>query len=81
MSTMLLLHPSCVPGTNMPISQFFTNCDLRPATIKKFKNNLHLDAHVLQFVMMDELKEMDFHLREIASLRDAVERWSVLKDG
>jgi hypothetical protein len=30
-------------------------------------------------VTIQELKEMDFHLGKIASLRDAVEVWSVSK--
>jgi hypothetical protein len=81
MSTTLLLHPSRAPGTDMPISQFCTNFGLGPAIIKKFENNFYMDARVLRFVTMDELKEMDFRLGEIAGLRDAVERWSVPKDG
>ena len=35
MSTLLLLHPSCAPGTNMPISKFCTNYGLGPVTSKK----------------------------------------------
>jgi len=32
---------------------------------------------MLRFVQIEELKEMQFLLGEIAGLKDAVERWSI----
>jgi len=34
-------------------------------------------SHVLQYAVMDELKEMGFKFREVAVLKDAVGHWSV----
>jgi hypothetical protein len=45
----------------------------------KFINNAYKEARFLRFVTIAELKEMGFQLGEIAALRDAVERWSVLR--
>ena len=49
----------------MPLSQFCTNYSLGPKTPKKFKQNYYMNACVLRFVMINELKEMDLRLGEI----------------
>jgi hypothetical protein len=60
----------------MLLDQFGTNYGLGPETLKKFEQNYYTNAHVLQFVTINELNEMDFCLGKIAGLRDAVEQWS-----
>lgn len=74
-----LLHHSCVPGADMPLSQFCTDYGLGPKTLKKFEQHYYMNACILRFVTINELKQMDFHLGEIAGLRDAVERRSSVK--
>lgn len=68
-----------MPGPDMPLSKFCQQYDLGPNILKKLQDNYYSDARVLRFVTIDELKEMDFRLGEIAGLRDAVERWSIPK--
>jgi hypothetical protein len=45
--------------------------------LTKLQDNAYADASQLQFVQIADLKDMEFKLGEIASLRVAVERWSV----
>jgi hypothetical protein len=73
----MLLHLSHLPGQDMPLSQFCTDFKLSDVVLEKFCDKGYQDAHALRFVTIDELKEMKFHLGEIAALRDAVEMWSV----
>lgn len=61
----------------MPLREFCTKYGLGLHTLKKFEDNYYTDARVLRFVTIDELKQMEFRLGEIAGLRDAVELWSV----
>jgi hypothetical protein len=75
----LLLHPSRVPGPDIPLSEFCEQYSLGPNILRKLQDNFYTHARVLRFVTIDELKEMDFRLGEIAELRDAVERWSIPK--
>jgi hypothetical protein len=43
---------------------------------EKLVTNLYGHARLLSFVTIMELKDMNFLPREIASLRDAVHKWS-----
>ena len=61
----------------MPLAQIFTDFKLSDTIFGKLHDNDYQDAHVLCFLMIDELKEMNFCLGEIAALRDVVEMWSV----
>jgi len=76
----LLLHHSCVAWQDMPLSEFCTKYGLGLHTLQKFEDSYYTDACVLQFVTIDELKQMEFHLGEIAGLRDVVELWLVLNN-
>jgi hypothetical protein len=76
-----LLHPSRMPGDDMPLAQFCAQYDLGPNVLNKLTENFYTQARILRFVTIDELKEMKFRLGEIAALRDAVEVWSVPKVG
>jgi hypothetical protein len=73
-----LIHPSRSPGNDVPIAEFCNTYGLGESILKKLQDNFYLHARVLRFVTIQELKDMDFRLGEIASLRDAVEVWSVL---
>lgn len=72
-----LLHTSRLPGQDMPLNQFCINFKLGDMVFEKLRDNGYQDARVLRFLTIDELKEMNFRLGEIAALRDAVEMWSV----
>jgi hypothetical protein len=72
-----LLHTSRVAGQDMPLAQFCTDFKLSDKVFEKLRDNGYQNARVLRFLMIDELKEMNFLLGEIAALRDAVEMWSV----
>jgi hypothetical protein len=74
-----LLHPSRVPGRDMPIEEFCATHDLGPTILEKLQENFFMHARVLRFLTIQELKDMNFRLGEIASLRDAVEGWSAPK--
>ena len=64
----------------MPLAQFCAEYDLGATVLDKLSENLYKEARVLRFVTVDDLKQMNFRLGEIAALRDAVERWSVARD-
>jgi hypothetical protein len=73
-----LLQPNRLPGPNMTMAVFCAQYNVRKETLDKFKKNFYTDADMLRFITLDELKEMGFLLGEIARLRIAIERWSVL---
>ncbi|KAG1765075.1 hypothetical protein EV702DRAFT_1204726 [Suillus placidus] len=73
----LLLHPSCMQGTDMPLNEFCAEYDLGNTIHVKFVQNAYKEAQFLHFITIPELKEMGFRMGEIAALCDAVERWSL----
>jgi hypothetical protein len=73
----MLLLPSHAPGANMSIAQFCAEYELDNSICSKLDDNGFKVSHILQYVVMDELKEMGFKFREVAVLKDAVGRWSV----
>jgi hypothetical protein len=73
-----LLESSRLPGPDMTIKDFCHLYGLGDPVLQKFVNNGYAHAHMLRFVQLAELKEMEFLLGEIAAMKDAVERWSVL---
>ena len=74
-----LLPPSHAPGIDLPLADFCTLYDLSPGIFQKLIDNDYKTAHFLCFLTFPEMKEMGFKLGEIAGLRDAVEKWSVLQ--
>jgi hypothetical protein len=75
--SLALLHSSRLPGIDIPLSQFFELYHLDDHILKKFIDNGYTRSRMLRFVQIEELKEMQFLLGEIAGLKDAVERWSI----
>ena len=73
-----LLHTSRSPGDDISIDEFCATYGLGEAILNKLQENSYLHARVLRFVTIQDLKDMSFLRGEIASLRDAVEVWSVL---
>lgn len=73
----MLIPPSRLPGNDMPLNQFCTTYKLSNIIHKQLLENGYQEACVLCFVTIHDLKEMKFHLGEIAALQDAVEKWSV----
>ena len=61
----------------MPIFEFCDLYELRPDILDKFALHMYKDAHILWFVTLADLKEMRFHLGEIARPWNAVESWLV----
>jgi hypothetical protein len=72
-----LLHPSRMPGNDANLVEFCNQYNLSSNILTKLQDNAYTDASQLQFVQITDLKDMEFKLGEIASLRVAVERWSV----
>ena len=73
----MLLLPSRAPGANMPIAQFCIEYELDDSICSRLDDNGFKVSRVLQYVVVDELKEMGFKFGEVAALKDAVGRWSV----
>jgi hypothetical protein len=76
-SNLSVLHPSRNIGPDMPLSEFCMQYSLDAGILTKFTTNGFTHVRMLRFIRIDELKEMEFHLGDIAGLKDAVERWSV----
>jgi hypothetical protein len=72
-----LLPSSCLPGVDMPLSEFCQQHHLGDSILRRLTDNGYMQSQMLRFIQIDELKEMHFLLGEIASLKDAVEAWSV----
>ena len=64
----------------MDVAIFCQQFDIAPQTLEKPKENYYVKAQVLQFVHIDDLKKMGFHMGEIAGLRTGAEKWSVSYD-
>jgi hypothetical protein len=74
-----LIQAGRVPGHDMPIADFCVMFDLGDGITKKLLDNSYRHARMLRFVTIDELKQMNFHLGEIAAFRDGVERWCAVR--
>jgi hypothetical protein len=71
-----LLPPSRKCGDNMSIAAFCMLYKLDDSIMTKFVTHSFKEAHLLRYVTISDLKEMEFKFGEIAALRDAVEKWS-----
>ena len=71
------LESSRLPGPDMPISDFCHLYGLGNSVLEKFTSNGYAHSHMLRFVQLSELKEMNFLLGEVAVMKDAVKRWSI----
>ena len=75
--TLSLLDPSCTAGPDMPITTFCTRYELGDPIVWKLTDNGYSHAHMLRFVQISELTQMEFWLGDIVAMKDAVEQWSV----
>lgn len=75
-NTKSLLHPSRLPGLDMPTSDFCKTYLLSSNIEKRLTDHGYTHARMLRFIQVDELKEMEYRMGEIACLKDAVEQWS-----
>jgi hypothetical protein len=73
----MLIPLPCLPGLDMPLSDFCQLYGLGERILQKFIDNGYTHSRMLRFIQLDNLKEMKFMLGEIAGLKDAVERWSI----
>jgi hypothetical protein len=64
-------------GPSLPLQEFCTQFDVSKAVCHQHKEEGFTSSHTLQYIAIDDLKEMKFKLGEIASLKDAVACWSV----
>jgi len=76
-TTNMLLNPARGAGPDMPIAQFCESFEVPETALQKLQQNVYGHARLLQFITLDLLATMSFLPGEIASLQDAVERWSV----
>jgi hypothetical protein len=73
----MLLPPLRGPGANMSIAEFCVYYELDDSIRARLDDNGFKVARVLQYVAVNDLKEMGFKFGEIAALKDGVGRWSV----
>ena len=71
-----LLQSNRLPGIDMPLSQFCIEFEVEPETENRLLANSYAHACLLRYITIDELTKMEFLNGQIASLRDAVQRWS-----
>lgn len=74
-----LLPPSRKCGDNMSIAAFCMLYKLDDSIMTKFVTHSFKETHLLRYVTISDLKEMEFKFGEIAALRDAVEKWSIVQ--
>jgi hypothetical protein len=72
-----LLQGNRNPGIDMSMKDFCTQYEVETGAEEKLATNSYGNARLLSFVTIQELKDMKFLPGEIASLRDAVQKWSV----
>lgn len=76
-ATNMLLNPARDAGPDMPMARFCEHFDIPETAHQKLQQNAYGHARLLRFITLDLLATMNFLPGEIASLQDAVERWSV----
>ena len=65
------------PGIDMTIKDFCTQYGVETGAEERLVMNSYGHAHLLSFVTIQELKDMNFLPGKIASLWDAAHKWSV----
>lgn len=73
----MLLPPSRTAGPDLSLQEFCQQYDVSDAVQTKLIDEGYTRSRVLQYVAIADLKEVGLKLGEIASLKDAVARWSV----
>ena len=75
----MLLDPSRTIGPEMKIPDFCAAYDLPLQVLKHLEDNSYSNVTHLRFVSLLDIDNMGFKGGEKAALRDAIERWSVLR--
>ena len=73
-----LLQPTRLPGVDMTITEFCVQYGLCESMVQKFNTHGYERARVLRFLTVDDANGIRLRLGEIAELRDAIKRWSVV---
>lgn len=73
----MLLPSSRAIGQYLTLQDFCTQYDITDTVRNKLSDEGYTNSRVLQYIAIEELKEVGFKNGEIASLKDAVIRWSV----
>jgi hypothetical protein len=71
-----LLQGNRNPGVDMTMKDFCTQYGVETGAEERLATNSYGHARLFSFVTIQELKDMNFLPGEIASLRDAVHKWS-----
>ena len=72
-----LLSEYCTTGLSLPLQEFCTQFDVSEAVCHRLKEEGFTSLCTLQYIAIDDLKEMKCKLGKIASLKNAVACWSV----
>jgi hypothetical protein len=73
----MLLPSSRAIGQYLTLQDFCTQYDITDTVRNKLSDEGYTNSRVLQYIAIEELKEVGFKNGEIASLKDAIIRWSV----
>jgi hypothetical protein len=73
-----LIPAGAKPGPDLSLDDFCTCYSLSDDIRKKLDVNGYTGTETLSFIVVAELKEMDFKFGEIAAMKAAMCRWSVL---
>jgi hypothetical protein len=75
--SLMLLPASQDVGPSLTLEDFCNQFNLPQTICTQLQEEGFTGSHPLQYVAISDLKEMGFKFGEIASLKDAVARWSL----
>jgi hypothetical protein len=67
-------------GPSLDLEDFCLQFGVDISVYQKLSNEGYKTSHHLQYATVSELKEAGFRIGEIASLKDAIARWSLPLD-
>ena len=73
-----LLQINRKPGLDMTLDAFCLQYELDDGIKDRFKENRYKFARMFRFLTIKDLEAMKFWAGEIAEIRDAIDRWSVV---
>ena len=79
-TSLSLLPADWTIGPSLDLEDFCSQFGVDISVHQKLSNEGYKTSHHLQYATVSELKEVGFRIGEIASLKDAVVRWSLPLD-
>jgi hypothetical protein len=73
-----LLQANQKPGIDMPLDTFCQCYDLDDGIKNRFKEHRYKHARMFCFLTVKDMEGMAFMAGEIAEVRDAIDRWSIV---